>query len=690
MFEPNANNKGTSLLPSCIGFASVVMLVFIIYLPTLTFEFTNWDDPTYVINNQAIQTPGWSGLKQVLTRSIPAKHGDYLPITILSYWIDYQWWGLQPTGYHLTNILLHAVGSGLMFLLLKRLTMRAGVSVMVTLLFALHPMNTEAVTWVAERKSTMAIFWMLLSFHAFLIWQQRFKANRSYFSLSLWFYLLACLSKTAIVFFPLVLMAYQICLDKIGLRRSVVVLVPFFLISLFTGIGRLFGHYASGQMAWKPFETTWIQVLTIFEIFGGYFKTLMLPINLNNSYPLETSSSLFDLGVLFGLLSMAGMIILVARCLRGYPLVCFGLAWYLAAWLPHAQIIAIPPALRADRYVYYSSPALFLALVFGIEQWVINAKQELTVRWFRAITYTLVILTIGMFTSMTVLRNCIWSNSISLWRDSLKKYYPNILAHSNLGAAYIRREMLDEAISEYKKILAIKPDNAEAHNNLGAAYAKKGMLDEAIAEYEHAIALKPNYAEAHSNLGVGYVKKGRLDEAIAEYKQAIALKPNHAKAHKNLATAYFKKGRLDDAVSEFKKAIAIKPNFAEAYYKLGSLLEVQGKLRDAISAYRDAIRIKPDHQGAYNNLAWIYATSPRASIRNGYEAVALATKACELTGFKKAEALDTLAAAYAEQGSFDKAIVYQYRAIELAPSQTNKELQNRLQLYKGGHAYRDQ
>jgi hypothetical protein len=439
MFKHHPINKETSLWSTYIGFSLVVMLVFIIYLPTLSFEFTNWDDPTYVKNNQAIQTPGWSGLKKILTQSIPANHGDYLPVTILSYWVDYQWWGLRPTGYHLTNVLLHAIGSGLMFLLLKRLTMRPGVSMMVTLLFALHPMNTEAVTWVAERKSVMAMFWMLLSFHAFLIWQRSFKVKRGCLYLSLSFYVLACLSKTAVVFFPLIVMAYQICLAKMSLRRSVAAIVPFFLISLFAGFVRLFGHYASGQMAFKPFETPWVQLLTIFEIFGGYLKTLMIPMSLNNNYPFETSSSLFDIGVLFGLLSMVGMIILAVWCLRRYPLVCFGLAWYLAAWLPHAQIIAIPPTLRADRYVYYSSTGLFFALVFGIEQWVINVRQVHAARRLRAITCAFVILTISMFTSMTILRNCVWSDSISLWRDSLKKYYRNILAHSNLGAAYIKK-----------------------------------------------------------------------------------------------------------------------------------------------------------------------------------------------------------------------------------------------------------
>ena len=146
---------------------------------------------------------------------------------------------------------------------------------------------------------------------------------------------------------------------------------------------------------------------------------------------------------------------------------------------------------------------------------------------------------------------------------------------------------------------------------------------------------------------------------------------------------------IDDAISEYKKALAINPNHAEVYNKLGTCFKAQGKLGDAIRAYREAIRLEPDFHQAYNDLAWIYATSPNASIRNGDEAVALSTKACELTDFKKAEALDTLAAAYAEQGNFKKAAEYQYKATELAPLQIKKELQKRHQLYKEGYAYRD-
>ncbi len=147
---------------------------------------------------------------------------------------------------------------------------------------------------------------------------------------------------------------------------------------------------------------------------------------------------------------------------------------------------------------------------------------------------------------------------------------------------------------------------------------------------------------------------------------------------------------FDEAVTSLKKAITIKPNLVEAYYKLGFLLKTQGKLRDAISAYREAIRLKDDYVMAYNNLAWIYAASPNSTIRNGDKSVALATKACELTSFKEAWVLDTLAAAYAEQGNFKKAVEYQTSAIDVSPKKAMPAFFKRLELYHSGQAYRDQ
>ena len=262
-------------------------------------------------------------------------------------------------------------------------------------------------------------------------------------------------------------------------------------------------------------------------------------------------------------------------------------------------------------------------------------------------------------------------------------------AHTNLGNVYVRKGMLDEAILEHKKALTINPNHAEVHSNLGVVYAQKGMLDEAISEYKKALTINPNHTKIHTNLGNVYAQKGMLDEAILEHKEALTINPNLAEAHHSIANIYAKEGIVDEAIAEYKKTLSINPNLAEVHFKLGSLIEAQSKFRDAVSAYRETIRLNPNFLLAYNNLAWIYATSPDATIRNGDEAVALANTACKLTEFKNAGTLDTLAAAYAEQGIFEKAIEYQNKAIELAPSQAKRELEVRLQLYEKGYPYRN-
>jgi tetratricopeptide (TPR) repeat protein len=367
-------------------------------------------------------------------------------------------------------------------------------------------------------------------------------------------------------------------------------IISFFLISFIIGLCRFFGHYTSGQMTLQPFESFWMQLFTVFEIFGFYLKKLIIPVNLNNNYPLEIANSIFEPGVLFGILSMLGMIILILTCKRRYPLVSFGLVWYLVAWLPHSQLIVIPPALRADRYMYYSSAGLFLAIVCGIDQWTVSNKPLLNTRRIRLGTCAMGLLVIAVFTSMTTLRNTVWSDSISLWRDSVKKYSQNPMAHTNLGKAYEGEGMLNEAISEHKKVLAINPTIAVAHYNLGSVYAKQGRLDEAITAYKRSLAIDP-HPDAHTDLGNAYYKKGQLDEAIYEHKQSLALDSDYDKAYLNLGVAYGAEGRLEEAIFAFKKACNINPYFADAHNNLSVAYYYKGDYALAIKHYAESQKL---------------------------------------------------------------------------------------------------
>ncbi len=261
----------------------------------------------------------------------------------------------------------------------------------------------------------------------------------------------------------------------------------------------------------------------------------------------------------------------------------------------------------------------------------------------------------------------------------------------NRGATYADKGELDKAVADYDQAIKLDPEYAEVYNNRGVAYFRKGDLDKAVADYSQAIRLRPK-AEAYNNRGVAYFLKGQLDKAVADYSQAVRLDAKFAKAYNNRGNAYFRKGDLDKAVADYSQAIRLKPKYAEAYTSRGDAYVNKGELDKAIADYNQAIGLKPKDAKAYNNLAWILATCPESRIRDGAEAVGLAERACQLKNYKTPTLLDTLAAAYAEAGEFDKAVKTAQKAIQLARAAKReklaKDIQSRLELYKAKRPYR--
>ncbi len=236
----------------------------------------------------------------------------------------------------------------------------------------------------------------------------------------------------------------------------------------------------------------------------------------------------------------------------------------------------------------------------------------------------------------------------------IKPYFAE--AHYSLGLALAARGQVDEAMSHYQKALAIKPDYAEAHYRLGLALAARGQVDGAMSHHQKALAIKPDYAEAHYRLGLALAARGQLDEAMSRYQKALAINPGYAEPRNNLGTILAGRGKIDEAIDCFRKALEIEPDFADAHYNLGLALAGRGQIEEAIEHYRQTLKVKPDHEEALNNLAWLRATCPEASFRDGAEAVKWAQRLMELSGDRDANVLDTLAAAYAEAGRFSEAV----------------------------------
>lgn len=693
----------------------IFLLTLLVYTPTLKNDFVNWDDAQCIYENTHIRSLDFISLKWMI---ISFHGGNWHPLTWLSHALVYYFWGLNPTMHHLANVIVHACNTLLVFFLVLKILTVSNIPFLIftsnrgtsslsqiiiagsitALLFGLHPLNVESVAWATERKGLLSVFFVLLSLLSYLTYISTIHKQRHliWLCISLLFFIFSLMSKPIAVTLPVTLLLLDIYpLKRTNLypNRSLTVFlekIPFFILSIASGIITIMAQRSSGALVNLQETNLTVRMLNALVTLIFYVEKLIWPSQLIPFYPFNVN--LFNIkSVVSGIIILAitGFSLEIAR--RGKPLWLIAWLFYVITLLPTLSIIQIGSHAAADRFTYL--PRLSIFFLFGVGVSWVWMKAHLTnfKELIRGLLLVCVSVVMLLFSYLSIQQIRIWQNSEVLW-TYVTSIFPKTasLAHMNLGFVYIEKGRLDEAIAEFKQSLASNPNNAEAYINLGVVYRRKGRLDEAISKYKKALAINPNLAEAYTNLGIAYGQKGLFDEAIAEFKQSLVLKPNYAKGHFNLGTAYSKKGMFDEAIAEYKKALTINPYYVKGYYKLGLDLESKGKLKEAISAYRKTIRLKPDSHEAYNSLAWIYAVSSNAHIRNGAEAVTLATKACELTGFKSAETLNTLAAAYAEQGSFNKAVTYQLRAIDLAPPQIEKELRNRLHLYKSGRAYQNQ
>ena len=325
--------------------------------------------------------------------------------------------------------------------------------------------------------------------------------------------------------------------------------------------------------------------------------------------------------------------------------------------------------------------------------------------------------------------------AIKHYQEALR-LQPNLPeAQYNLGNALLQTGQPQEATAHFQEALRLKPDYAMAHNNLGVALAQTGQPQAAIKHYQEALRLQPNLPDAHCDLGITLTEVGRLTEAITHFEQALQLEPNHPKAHNGLGLALLQNGQADKAIAQFRTALQLQPdwtaarnNLGDALINFGCVLFQKGQMNQAIAPLQEGLQIRPDNAGAYNclgfiflrqgqageavanfqkalelqpnnadahkYLAWIMATCPDASVRNGTQAVELAEQAEQLSGGGNPAILATLAAAYAEAGRFPEAVTTAQKALQLVESQTNaasviNDLQTQIKCYQAGLPFRD-
>jgi tetratricopeptide (TPR) repeat protein len=525
------------------------------------------------------------------------------PISNLTLALNYALGGTDVWGYHAFNLLIHTL-AGLTLLGIVRRTLQRPVlnerfgavalplALAVAIIWTVHPLQTEAVTYITQRYESMMGLFYLLTLYCF-VRSVESAAPAKWQILSVVACLLGVMSKEIIVSAPVMVLLYDRTFVAgsfleawrrrwryyLGLASIWLLLVP-----LLTGVHQRGAGFELGVTWWRYALSSCRSVVL-------YLKLAVWPHPLVLDYGTDIVHHASEVTPYVMVLAVlvAGTTVALWR----WPVVGFAGAWVFVILAPASSVVPLAGQPMAEHRMYLS-----LAAVIGL------GVLELYTRIGRRSMLMFAAAAAGLGW-ITIQRNKDYRSELTIWSDTVAKRPNNERAHNNLGLALEKMPgRLNDAIAQYEEALRLKPDIAGAHSNLGNALEVEGRTADAIAQYEEALRLKPDIAEVHNNLGNALEKMpGRLNDAIAQYEKALRLKPDYAEAHNNLGIALEKMpGRLNDAIAQYDEALRLEPDIAEAHSNLGIALKVAGRTADAIAQYEEALRLKPDDAEAHNNL----------------------------------------------------------------------------------------
>ena len=676
-----------------------------------------WDDNAHM-TSPALQSG--NGLIRIWAE--PGATQQYYPLAHTVFWIEHALWGDAVLPYHLVNILLHALSAFMVYQILRFLDISGAW--LAAAFFALHPVQVESVAWISELKNTLSGLFFFSAAFAYLKFDEQ--RTRGLYLAALLLFLAGLLCKTVIAPLPAVLLVvFWWKRGNISWKRDLAPLLPFFIIGIGAGLltawvernfvgaqGTVFNLsildrcLVAGRDFWfYLFKLIWPQRLIFiyprWQIDAGAWWQYLFPIAALIAFAVLWKVRARWRGPLAAMLIFVGLLFPALGFINVYPFIYSFVA-------DHFQYLACvgPLTLAAS------------GIALGLDALALNQK------FFRRTAYAAMLGVLGLLS---------WQQSRqyvdieTIWRTTIARNPSAWMAYSNLGSFLTTRGNTNEAIADFRKALELWPDQSKDHNNLGKALVQQGRMAEAMAEFQTASRISPNDPDAESNLGAALLQQGNSEEAISHLRRAVEKFPRHAQARINLgnallqtgdadgaiaeyektlelpfdhaeseysiASALRQKGDLDGAITHYRRALKLRPDYANAHNNLGNSLRQQGQIREAVREYEAALKNDPRFVLAENNLAWLLATAADPALRNGPRAVELAEKAAIATGGNDPVMLHTLAAAYAEDGQFGKAVAAAKDALDIAEANgipdLAESLRSKLALYQAGTPYHE-
>lgn len=516
-----------------------------LFSASIKFEFLNYDDDAYVYRNRNVLNGlSLSGIRYALTSS---DIGTWAPLTWLSYECDTSLLGARASSYRTTNILLHAAAGGLLFLALCLMRQSLWVSLTVAVLFLVHPLRTESVVWIAERKDVLcAFFWMLG-----LVAYARYAPSPSLRRWSAVFlcFLAGLMSKMMMVTFPFVLLLldfwplkrFELSDLMAGKRIGHLLLekLPFFAaipVVIFISASAL---NSRGAFATRQSEGL-SSVLRIPQNYVFYLEKIFWPGRLSILYPIQPVEKMAAAlcAALLALLTLA----LVWK-IRKMPWLTVGWLWFIGTLVPVVGFVPFGDFVVADRYTYLPSIGLVWGVVVLVEQ---LAPGSISIRWTATIAISLAC------ASITAIDLSRWQNSLALYNAALQ-IGPHYVAYTNRGMALQQAGEFQAAFDDYTAAIKLNPTLSRAYNNRGSVLAEHGRFDEGLRDFDAALQHDPNYGDAYANRGTLLAHKGEPERALRDYERSIKLDPFNTSHYNSRAAVYLQLKRLPEAKTDLER-----------------------------------------------------------------------------------------------------------------------------------------
>jgi len=546
------------------GLVLIIAAAFVAYFPSLRGGFI-LDDDMLLTANRLIQAP--DGLYRIWFTTEPI---DYWPIFNTTFWLQWRLWGMQPTGYHVTNLALHVGAALLIWTILARLLIPGAF--LAGLLFAVHPVNVESVAWISQCKSVLALFFFLLAIFLYLKAEGTTpvrNAARWYWS-SLAAFVLAMLSKGSVAILPVVLLGLVLWTRPLT-SRDLMRTAPFWAVAIVLVLVNVWFQKHGMHVEFRDVGTVERLLGAAAAIWFYLFKAI-LPLDLNFIYPqwdVRASELIWWLPLLAAV--AVTVVLWWFRTRWGRPLL-FAWGYFGATLIPvlgFTDVAFMEHSLVADHYQHVALIAVTTLVAAGWSVWQRRAGGYVPTVMAASL--------VAVLTMLTWRQNSLYADAMTLYQATLTKNPNSWLAHGNLGGVLSEARRFPEAIEHYEQALRLHADFPDARSNFCSTLRDTGRFAEAIGHCREALRLRPDFPEAHNNLGNALRDSGQLEEAIEQYRQAVQQAPDYSVAHQNLGTALAESGQLPEGIAHLQEAIRLNPTYADAQHNLRVALSLQQK-----------------------------------------------------------------------------------------------------------------